>query len=70
MQDLDSSYTQTINSSWVYEGMGFTDVGRVALAKGFVANGDSDMIPADSADIEERKMRWHRRIGLTVELVV
>lgn len=54
----------------LYEGMGFTDAGRVALVEGFVANGDFDLIPADSADIEERRMRWHRRIGLAMELVV
>lgn len=54
----------------LYEGMGFTDAGRVALAEGFVANGDSDLIPADSADIEEPRMRWHRRIGLAMELFV
>ena len=54
----------------LYEGMGFPDVGRVTLAEGFVANGDSNLIPADSADTEERRMRWHRQIGLAIERVV
>ena len=54
----------------LYEGMGFTDAGRVTLAKGFVANGDSDLVPADSADTEEHGMRWYRRIGLAMERVV
>jgi hypothetical protein len=54
----------------LYEGMGFTDAGRVTLAEGFVANGDSNLIPADSADTEERKMQRHRRIGLAMERVV
>lgn len=54
----------------LYEGMGFTDVGRVTLAEGFMANGDSDLILADSADAEERRMGWHRRIGLAMERVV
>jgi hypothetical protein len=54
----------------LYEGMGFTDAGRVTLAEGFVANGDSNLIPADSADTEERRMQRHRRIGLAMERVV
>ena len=54
----------------LYEGLGFTDVGRVTLAEGFVADGYSDLILADSVDAEERRMRWHRRIGLAMERVV
>jgi hypothetical protein len=54
----------------LYEGMGLTDAGRVTLAEGFVANGDSNLIPADSADTEERRMRRHRQIGLAMERVV
>ena len=54
----------------LYEGMGFTDAGRMTLAEGFVANGDSDLAPADSTDIEEHRMWWRRRIGLAMELVV
>ena len=53
----------------LYEGMGLTDAGRVMLAEGFVANGDSNLIPADSADTE-RRMRRHRQIGLAMERVV
>lgn len=54
----------------LYEGIGFTHAGRVALAEGFMANGDANLIPADSADTEESRARWHRRIGLAMERVV
>ena len=70
MLGLGFSYIQTTSSSWVYEGMGFTDARRVTLAEDFVANGDSDLVPADSADTEEHGMRWYRRIGLAMERVV
>ena len=46
------------------------DIFENTVAEGFVANGDSDLIPADSADIEEPRMRWHRRRGLAMELFV
>ncbi|KAF2188602.1 hypothetical protein K469DRAFT_703188 [Zopfia rhizophila CBS 207.26] len=62
----DPSKTFLVN---MYKGMGFEDAGMCTLREAFVANGDEELIPADTGSTEAM-WKWERRYGLAMERVV
>jgi GNAT superfamily N-acetyltransferase len=53
-----------------YTGLGFSRAGMVTLREGFVANGDAEMLPRDTAGSEELRARWETRFGVAMEKIV
>jgi ribosomal protein S18 acetylase RimI-like enzyme len=54
----------------LYRGAGFGSVGTVTLEDAFIANGDPEGVPKDSAETEEGRAKWHTRYGIVMDKVV
>ncbi|KAF2259868.1 hypothetical protein CC78DRAFT_45258 [Lojkania enalia] len=59
--------------AWImnmYKGMGFEEAGKCTLREAFFANGDGQLVPADTSSTEKARQTWERRYGLAMERII